>query len=138
MPGHKSHAEMEKVMKNVEIRPADIGDAEDILKVYAYYVTETAISFEYDVPTLDDFKGRMEKILENTYRNINIGLINELAILCDRMEISIWEVIDAAKTKPYGFQAFYPGPGLGGPLHSPGSLLPYVEGQGVRLPHLHD
>ncbi len=56
----------------------------------------------------------MEKILENTYRNINIGLINELAILCDRMNISIWEVIDAAKTKPYGFQAFYPGPGLGG------------------------
>ena len=56
----------------------------------------------------------MEKILENTYRNINIGLINELAILCNRMEISIWEVIDAAKTKPYGFQAFYPGPGLGG------------------------
>ena len=56
----------------------------------------------------------MEKILENTYRNINIGLVNELAMLCDRMGISIWEVIDAAKTKPYGFQAFYPGPGLGG------------------------
>ena len=56
----------------------------------------------------------MEKILENTYRNINIGLVNELARLCDRMDISIWEVIDAAKTKPYGFQAFYPGPGLGG------------------------
>lgn len=56
----------------------------------------------------------MEKILENTYRNVNIGLINELAILCDRMGINIWEVIDAAKTKPYGFQAFYPGPGLGG------------------------
>ncbi len=56
----------------------------------------------------------MEKILENTYRNVNIGLINEMAILCDRMGISIWEVIDAAKTKPYGFQAFYPGPGLGG------------------------
>ena len=56
----------------------------------------------------------MEKILENTYRNINIGLVNELAILCDRMNISLWEVIDAAKTKPYGFQAFYPGPGLGG------------------------
>ncbi|MCI8726585.1 MAG: nucleotide sugar dehydrogenase [Hungatella sp.] len=56
----------------------------------------------------------MEKILENTYRNINIGLINEMAILCDRMGISIWEVIEAAKTKPYGFQAFYPGPGLGG------------------------
>lgn len=56
----------------------------------------------------------MEKILENTYRNINIGLVNELAILCHKMGISIWEVIDAAKTKPYGFQAFYPGPGLGG------------------------
>ena len=56
----------------------------------------------------------MEKILENTYRNINIGLINELTMLCKEMGISMWEVIDAAKTKPYGFQAFYPGPGLGG------------------------
>ena len=56
----------------------------------------------------------MEKLLENTYRNVNIGLINELCRLCDRIGISIWEVIDAARTKPYGFQAFYPGPGLGG------------------------
>lgn len=56
----------------------------------------------------------MTKILENTYRNINIGLINELAILCNKMEINLWEVIDAAKTKPFGFTAFYPGPGLGG------------------------
>lgn len=56
----------------------------------------------------------MEKILENIYRNINIGLVNELAILCNKMNINIWEVIDAAKSKPYGFQAFYPGPGLGG------------------------
>ena len=56
----------------------------------------------------------MEKILENTYRNVNIGLVNELAMLCNKMGINIWEVIDAAKTKPYGFQAFYPGPGLGG------------------------
>lgn len=56
----------------------------------------------------------MEKILENTYRNINIGLVNELAMLCHEMGISMWEVVDAAKTKPYGFQAFYPGPGLGG------------------------
>ncbi len=56
----------------------------------------------------------MEKILENTYRNINIGLVNEMAMLCDRMDIDVWEVIDAAKTKPYGFTAFYPGPGLGG------------------------
>ncbi len=56
----------------------------------------------------------MEKILENTYRNINIALINEMAMLCDRMNIDIWEVVDAASTKPYGFQPFYPGPGLGG------------------------
>ena len=56
----------------------------------------------------------MTKILENTYRNINIGLVNELAILCNKMEIDLWEVIEAAKTKPFGFTAFYPGPGLGG------------------------
>ena len=56
----------------------------------------------------------MEKILENTYRNVNIGLVNEMAMLCNKMNINIWEVIDAAKSKPYGFQAFYPGPGLGG------------------------
>lgn len=56
----------------------------------------------------------MTKILENTYRNINIGLINELAILCNKMGIDLWEVIEAAKTKPFGFTAFYPGPGLGG------------------------
>jgi UDP-N-acetyl-D-glucosamine dehydrogenase len=56
----------------------------------------------------------MEKILENTFRNINIALVNEMAILCNKMGIDIWEVIDAAKTKPYGYMAFYPGPGLGG------------------------
>ncbi|MFD2923006.1 nucleotide sugar dehydrogenase [Halobacillus naozhouensis] len=56
----------------------------------------------------------MEKILENTFRNINIGLANEMAILCNKMGIDVWEVIDAAATKPYGFMPFYPGPGLGG------------------------
>jgi UDP-N-acetyl-D-glucosamine dehydrogenase len=56
----------------------------------------------------------MEKILENTFRNINVALANEMAILCSRMGIDVWEVIDAAKTKPYGFMPFYPGPGLGG------------------------
>ena len=54
------------------------------------------------------------KILENTYRAVNIALVNELKVLCHRMGIDVWEVIDAAKTKPFGFQAFYPGPGLGG------------------------
>ncbi|QBD85604.1 nucleotide sugar dehydrogenase [Clostridium tetani] len=56
----------------------------------------------------------MEKIFENTFRNINIALANEIAMLCNKMNIDVWEVIDAAKTKPYGFMAFYPGPGLGG------------------------
>ncbi len=56
----------------------------------------------------------MVKILENTYRLVNISLVNELALLCGKMDINIWEVIEAAQTKPFGFQAFYPGPGIGG------------------------
>jgi UDP-N-acetyl-D-glucosamine dehydrogenase len=56
----------------------------------------------------------MVKLLENTFRMINIGLVNELAMMCDRMGINIWEVIEAAATKPFGFMPFYPGPGLGG------------------------
>ena len=82
--------------------------------------TELAATLYESVLEAEVFKAsspavaEMEKILENTYRNINIGLINELAMLCDKMGINIWEVIEAAKTKPYGFQAFYPGPGPGG------------------------
>ena len=56
----------------------------------------------------------MVKLLENTFRAVNIGLVNELALMCDKMNIDVWEVVDAAKTKPFGFMAFYPGPGLGG------------------------
>ncbi|WP_051280357.1 nucleotide sugar dehydrogenase [Anaerovorax odorimutans] len=56
----------------------------------------------------------MEKLLENTYRNVNIALANEMCIICSKMGIDVWDVIEAAKTKPYGFQAFYPGPGVGG------------------------
>ena len=56
----------------------------------------------------------MVKLLENTFRSVNIGLVNEMALMCDRMGIDVWEVIDAAKTKPFGFMPFYPGPGLGG------------------------
>ena len=54
------------------------------------------------------------KLLENTFRIVNIGLVNELALMCDNLGVNIWEVIDAAKTKPYGFMPFYPGPGVGG------------------------
>jgi len=56
----------------------------------------------------------MVKLLENTFRAVNIGLVNEIALMCHKMDIDVWEVIDAAKTKPFGFMAFYPGPGLGG------------------------
>jgi UDP-N-acetyl-D-glucosamine dehydrogenase len=56
----------------------------------------------------------MVKLLENTFRMINIGMVNELAMMCDRMGINIGEVIDAAATKPFGYMPFYPGPGLGG------------------------
>jgi len=56
----------------------------------------------------------MVKLLENTFRSVNIGLVNEMALMCDRMGMDVWEVIDAAATKPFGFMPFYPGPGLGG------------------------
>ena len=66
------------------------------------------------VPVSSTKVAEMVKLLENTFRMINIGLVNELAIMCDRMKIDVWEVIDAAATKPFGFMPFYPGPGLGG------------------------
>lgn len=84
-------------------------DATEVIAAMYRAVLEGEV-FEVSSPAVAE----MEKILENTYRNVNIGLINELAMLCNKMEINIWEVIEAAKTKPYGFQAFYPGPGLGG------------------------
>ncbi|MCH7548873.1 MAG: nucleotide sugar dehydrogenase, partial [Candidatus Krumholzibacteriota bacterium] len=56
----------------------------------------------------------MVKLLENTFRAVNIGLVNEVALMCNKMDIDVWEVITAAATKPFGFMAFYPGPGLGG------------------------
>jgi UDP-N-acetyl-D-glucosamine dehydrogenase len=56
----------------------------------------------------------MIKLLENTFRSVNIGLVNEIALMCDRLGLDVWEVIDAAATKPFGFMPFYPGPGLGG------------------------
>ncbi len=69
---------------------------------------------EKTVPVSSTKVAEATKLLENIYRAVNIALVNELKILFDRMGIDIWEVIDAAKTKPFGFQAFYPGPGIGG------------------------
>lgn len=92
-----------KVVGGVTEKCTDIAATlyESILEAKIHRVSSPAIA-------------EMEKILENTYRNVNIGLVNELAILCHKMGINFWEVIEAANTKPYGFQAFYPGPGLGG------------------------
>jgi UDP-N-acetyl-D-glucosamine dehydrogenase len=66
------------------------------------------------VPVSNTRVAEMVKLLENTFRAVNIGLVNELALMCRDLHINVWDVIDAAKTKPFGFMAFYPGPGLGG------------------------
>jgi len=71
-------------------------------------------ALETVVPVSSTSVAEMVKLLENTFRMINIGMVNELAMMCDRMGVNVWEVIDAAATKPFGFMPFYPGPGLGG------------------------
>jgi UDP-N-acetyl-D-glucosamine dehydrogenase len=73
-----------------------------------------AQALEKVVPVSSTKVAEMVKLLENTFRMINIGLVNEMALMCDRMGINVWEVIEAAATKPFGFMPFYPGPGLGG------------------------
>ena len=73
-----------------------------------------AQALEHVVPVSSTQVAELVKLLENTFRMINIGLVNEIALMCDRMGINVWEVIDAAATKPFGFMPFYPGPGLGG------------------------
>jgi len=75
--------------------------------LYASTLTET-------VPVKSAKSAETVKLLENTFRSVNIGLVNEVALMCDKMGIDVWEVIDAAATKPFGFMPFYPGPGLGG------------------------
>jgi UDP-N-acetyl-D-glucosamine dehydrogenase len=81
--------------------------------------TEAAVALysqvvETVVPVSSTRVAEMVKLLENTFRAVNIGLVNEIALMCHKMDIDVWEVIDAAKTKPFGFMPFYPGPGLGG------------------------
>ena len=71
-------------------------------------------ALQHVVPVSNTRVAEMVKLLENTFRMINIGLVNEMAVMCDGMGINVWEVIDAAATKPFGFMPFYPGPGLGG------------------------
>ncbi len=69
---------------------------------------------EQPVPVSNTATAEMVKLLENTFRAVNIGLVNEVALMCDKLELDTWEVVEAAATKPYGFMPFYPGPGLGG------------------------
>ena len=103
-PGNKEY--------NTENTPKVIGALGQDAKEIALALYGKAIQHLYQVSS--PRAAEMVKILENTYRLVNISLINELALLAGKMDINIWEVIEAAKTKPFGFQAFYPGPGIGG------------------------
>lgn len=85
-------------------------DAESLKRAVDFYAT----FIDEVVSVSGTAEAELTKLLENTYRHINIGLVNELAIVCNELGIDVWEVIRAAKTKPFGFQAFYPGPGVGG------------------------
>lgn len=81
--------------------------------------TSVATSFYHQfiasiIPVSSTKVAEMVKLLENTFRSVNIALVNEMALMCDRLKLDVWEVIDAATTKPFGFMPFYPGPGLGG------------------------
>lgn len=96
----------------VETTPKVVGGytpewTEAAAKVYGTTISQV-------VKVSDCKTAEMVKIFENVFRNVNIALVNEMALICERMSISVWEVIEAAKTKPYGFMAFYPGPGVGG------------------------
>jgi UDP-N-acetyl-D-glucosamine dehydrogenase len=88
-------------------------------------------AMERIVPVANARVAESAKLLENIFRSVNIALVNELKVIFDRMGIDVWEVIEAAKTKPFGFMPFYPGPGLGA-LHPARSLLPLLEGRGAR------
>src|SRR5580765_6773595 len=103
-PGNPTHN-----TKNIPKVVGGINEASNTAAVAFYsQVIDTVI------PVSSTRVAEMVKLLENTFRAVNIGLVNELALMSHRMDINVWEVIDAAKTKPFGFMPFYPGPGLGG------------------------
>ncbi|MBI5748849.1 MAG: nucleotide sugar dehydrogenase [Nitrospinae bacterium] len=92
--------------------PKIIGGVTPECTKIAKYLYEQSI--DTVIPVSSTRSAEMVKLLENTFRAVNIGLVNEIAIMCDRLGMDVWEVIDAASTKPFGFMPFYPGPGLGG------------------------
>ena len=93
----------------------------EVAKAYYGQAIETL------VPVSSAEAAEMVKLLENTFRAVNIGLVNEVALMCDRLGLDVWEIIDAAATKPFGFMKFYARPGPGRPLHSHRPALPLVE-----------
>ena len=95
--------------KNIPKIVGGVGPASTSVAAALYGAT-----VQHVVPVSSTRVAEMVKLLENTFRAVNIGLVNEIALMCNRMDIDVWEVIDAAKTKPFGFMPFYPGPGLGG------------------------
>ncbi len=99
------------VYQTVNIPKVVGGITADCTKMGALFYSQ---ALQKVVPVSSTSVAEMVKLLENTFRMINIGLVNEMALMCDRMGINVWEVIDAAATKPFGFMPFYPGPGLGG------------------------
>jgi UDP-N-acetyl-D-glucosamine dehydrogenase len=92
--------------------PKVVGGVTDACRQLAAALYAAAI--DTVIPVSSPRVAEMVKLLENTFRAVNIGLVNEIAQMCDKLGIDVWEVIDAAKTKPFGFMPFYPGPGLGG------------------------
>jgi UDP-N-acetyl-D-glucosamine dehydrogenase len=89
-----------------------IGGVTDACLEVAMALYETIV--KEPVPVSSTSAAEMVKLLENTFRAVNIGLVNEMALMCDKLGLSVWEIVGAAATKPYGFMPFYPGPGLGG------------------------
>src|SRR5205823_11422842 len=92
--------------------PKVVGGTTPVCRTLAQTLYAAAI--DTVVPVSSPRVAEMVKLLENTFRAVNIGLVNEIALMCDTLGIDVWEVVDAAKTKPFGFMPFYPGPGLGG------------------------
>jgi len=103
-PGNKQYG--------VRNTPKVVGGHTDDCSEAVYALYSTAIDKVIRVSSTQ--AAEMVKLLENTFRAVNIGLVNEMAIMCDKLGVNVWEVIEAAKSKPFGFMPFYPGPGLGG------------------------
>lgn len=103
-PGNKKY--------NTKNTPKIIGGISESSTEIARILYEQVI--DTVIPVSSSKVAEMVKLLENTFRIVNIGMVNELTLMCDKLGINVWEVIDAAKTKPYGFMPFYPGPGVGG------------------------